>query len=326
MMKMKLSRRRFLRLAAGAAALPAISRTARAQAYPTRPVRIVVGAAAAGALDITARLMGQWLSERQSQPFIIENRPGAGTYIGTEAVVRSRPDGYTLLLIGLPNVVNAILYDKLNFIRDIAPVAGFMRYPNAMVVHPSFPANSVPEFIAYGRSHPGKITMASGGIGTAGHVSGELFKIMTGIKMTHVPYRGGAPAINDLLGGQVQVYFSTVPSVIEYIKADTLRALAVTTETRLAMLPDTPTIAEFVPGYEVNGWHGLGAPKDTPAEIIEKLNKEINAALADSKMRARIAGLGGTVLPGSPADFGKLMTDETEKWAKVIQATNIKAE
>ncbi len=327
-MKMKLPRRRFLRLTAGAAALPAIPRTARAQAYPTRPVRIVVAAAAGGALDIVARLMGQWLSERLGQPFVIENRPGAGTNIGTEAVVRSPPDGYTLLLVGSPNAVNATLYEKLNFnfIRDIAPVAGFMRYPNAMVVHPSFPANSVPEFIAYARANPGKITMASGGLGTAGHVSGELFKMMTGIKMTHVPYRGGGPAIKDLLGGQVQVYFSTIPSVIEHIRAGTLRPLAVTTDTRLAILPDTPTIAEFVPGYEASGWQGLGAPKDTPAEIIDRLNKEINAALADRKMRARLTDLGGTPLPGSPADFGKLIADETEKWAKVIRAANIKAE
>jgi tripartite-type tricarboxylate transporter receptor subunit TctC len=328
MMKMNLPRRRFLRVAAGAAALPAIPRTARARAYPTRPVRIVVPAAAAGALDITARLMGQRLSERLGQPFVIENRPGAATNIGTEAVARSPPDGYTLLLLGSPNAVNATLYDNLsfNFIRDIAPVAGFMRYPNAMVVHPSFPANSVPEFIAYARANPGKITMASGGIGTAGHVSGELFKMMAGIEMTHVPYRGGAPAINDLLGGQVQVYFSTIPSAIEYIKAGTLRPLAVTTDTRLAILPDTPTIAEFVPGYEGSSWAGLGAPKDTPVEIIDRLNKEINAALADHKMRARLADLGGTPLPGSPADFGKFIANETEKWAKVIRAANIKAE
>jgi tripartite-type tricarboxylate transporter receptor subunit TctC len=327
-MKMQLPRRRFLRLAAGAAALPAMTRTAWAQAYPTRPVRIVVPAAAGGALDIIARLMGQWLSERMSQPFVIENRPGAGTNIGTEAVVRSPPDGYTLLLLGSPNAINATLYEKLNFnfIRDIAPVAGFLRYPNAMVVHPSFPANSVSEFIAYARANPGKITMASGGIGTAGHISGALFKIMTDIKMTHVPYRGGGPAINDLLGGQVQVYFSTIPSVIEHIRAGTLRLLAVTTDIRLAILPDTPTIAEFVPGYEGSGWQGLGAPKDTPAEIIDKLNKEINAALADRKMRARLADLGGSPLPGSPADFGKFIADETEKWAKVIRAANIKAD
>jgi tripartite-type tricarboxylate transporter receptor subunit TctC len=325
---MNFPRRRFLRLTAGAATLPAISWTARAQSYPTRPVRIVVAAAAGGALDIVARLMGQWLSVRLGQPFVIENRPGAGTNIGTEAVVRSPPDGYTLLLVGSPNAVNATLYEKLNFnfIRDIAPVAGFMRYPNAMVVHPSFPANSVPEFIAYARDNPGKITMASGGLGTAGHVSGELFKMMTGIKMTHVPYRGGGPAINDLLGGQVQVYFSTIPSVIEHIRAGTLRLLAVTTDTRLAILPDTPTIAEYVPGYEGSGWQGLGAPRDTPAEIIDRLNKEINAALADRQMRARLTDLGGTPLPGSPADFGKFIADETEKWAKVIRAINIKAE
>jgi tripartite-type tricarboxylate transporter receptor subunit TctC len=328
MMKIKLSRRRFLRIAAGAAVVPNVSRTAWAQTYPTRPVRIVVPAAAAGSLDITARLMGQWLSERLGQPFVIENRPGAGTNVGTEAVVRSPPDGYTLLLVGSPNAVNATLYSKLNFnfIRDIAPIAGFMRYPNAMVVHPSFPANSVPEFIGYARANPGKIAMASGGIGTAGHVSGELFKMLTGIKMIHVPYRGGGPALNDLLGGQVQVYFSTVPSVIGYIKAGTLRPLAVTTDTRLAMLPDTPTVAEFVPGYEGSGWQGLGAPKHTSAAIIDKLNKEINAALADGKMRARLADLGGTPLTGSPADFGRFIVDETEKWAKVIRTANIAAE
>jgi tripartite-type tricarboxylate transporter receptor subunit TctC len=327
-MKMKLPRRRFLRLAAGAAALPAVSRTARAQAYPTRPVRIVVPAPAAGALDIAARLLGQWLSERLGQPFVIENRPGAGTNIGTEAVVRSPPDGYTLLLLASPNAINATLYDKLNFnfVRDIASVAGFMRSPNAMVVHPSFPANSVPEFIAYARANPGKINMASGGIGTAGHISGELFKAMTGIKMTHVSFRGGGPAIIALLGGQVQIYFSTMPSAIEYIKAGTLRPLAVTTDTRSAILPDTPSIAEFVPGFEASEWQGLGTPKDTPAVIIDKLNKEINAALADRKMRTRIADLGGTPLPGSPADFGKFIAEETEKWAKVIRAANIKAE
>jgi tripartite-type tricarboxylate transporter receptor subunit TctC len=328
MIKMELPRRRFLRLAAGAAASPAISRTARAQAYPTRPVRIVVGATAAGALDISARLMGQWLSERLGQPFVIENRPGAGTNIGTQAVVRSPPDGYTLLLLGLPNAVNAALFGKLNFniLRDIAPVASFMRYPNAMVVHPSFPANSVPKFIAYACANPGKINMASGGIGTAGHISGELFKAMTGIKMTHVPYRGGAPAITALLGGQVQVYFSTIPSAIEYIKAGTLRPLAVTTDSRLALLPDTPTIAEFVPGYEASDWQGLGAPKDTAAEIIDRLNNEINAALVDRKMRARLADLGGTPLPGSHTDFGKFIADEIEKWGKVIRAANIKPE
>jgi tripartite-type tricarboxylate transporter receptor subunit TctC len=326
MMKIKLPRRKFLRLAAGAAALPTVPPTARAQTYPTRPVRIVVPAATAGALDIAARLMGQWLSERLGQPFVTENRPGAGTNIGTEAVVRSSPDGYTLLLVSSPNVLNATLYDKLNFnfIRDIAPVAGFIRNPNAMVVHPSFPANSVPEFIAYTRANPGKINMASGGIGTAGHVSGELFNMMTNVRMTHVPYRGGGPAITDLLGGGIQVYFGTIPSAIEHIKAGTLRPLAVTADIRMAMLPDVPTIAEFVPGYEASGWQGLGAPKDTPAQIIEKLNEEINAALADRKMSARLVALGSTLLPGSPADFRKFIADETEKWAKVLRAANVK--
>jgi tripartite-type tricarboxylate transporter receptor subunit TctC len=325
---MKLPRRNFLRLAAGAAALPTVSRFVWAQAYPSRPVRIIVPIAPGGAGDITARLIGQWLSERLGQPFVIENRPGGGTNIGTEAVVRAPADGYTLLMVGGYNAINATLYDRLNFdfISDIAPVAGITRVPNVMVVHPSVPATTVPQFIAYAKANPGKISMASGGIGSTPHISGELFKMMAGIDMVHVPYRGGGPALNDLLGGQVQVYFATTVSSIGYIRAGRLRALAVTTATRSDALPDIPTMAEFVPGYEASFWLGVGAPKATPAEIVEKLNKEVNAALDDLKIKARLADLGGTPLPGSPADFGKLIAEETEKWAKVIRAANIKAE
>ena len=303
---MKLPRRNFLHLAAGAAALSGVSRIARAQAYPSRPVRIIVGAAPSGTYDIMARLIGQWLSERLGQPFVIENRPGAGTTIGTEAVVKAPPDGYTLLLVGGAAVTSALLYDKLNFnlIRDIAPVAAISREPHVMVVNPSVPASTVPEFIAHAKGNLGKISMASGGVGTVGHLSGELFKMMTGVNLVHVPYRGLAPALTDLLGGQVQVTFSGMASVIEYIRAGRLRALAVTTATRSDVLPDVPTVDEFVPGYEASAWFGVGAPKATPAEIVEKLNKEINAGLADPKMKARLADLGGTVLVGSPAEFG----------------------
>ena len=325
---MKLARRRFLHLAAGAAALPALSRIAKAQAYPTRPVRLIVPVAPAGASDITARLIGQWLSERLGQPFIIENRPGAGNSIGTEAVVRAPADGYTLLLVGGFNAVNATFYDKLNynFIRDIAPVASIVRTPFVMVVNPSVPAKSVPEFIAYAKANPGRITFGSAGIGGSNHLAGELFKFMAGVNMVHVPYRGIAPALNDLLGGQVQVTFASMPSSIEYISAGRLRALAVTTVSRAEALQDIPTVGEFVPGYEASAWFGIGAPKATPAEIIEKLNKEVNAALADPRMKARIVDLGGDVLALSPADFGKLIADETEKWGKVIRALNIKAD
>jgi tripartite-type tricarboxylate transporter receptor subunit TctC len=325
---MKLPRRKFLYLAAGAAALPVVSRIAWAQAYPARPVRIIVGATAGGGFDIVARPMGQWLSERLGQPFLIENRPGAGSNIGTEAVVRAPPDGYTLLLASAANAINAALYDKLsfNFIRDIAPITGIMRVPSAMMVHPAVPAKTVPEFIAYAKANPGKINMASGGIGTPGHVSGELFKMMTGVQMIHVPYRGLAPALTDLLGGQAQVLFGALTSSIEYIRAGKLRALAVTTTARSEALPDLPTIGEFLPGYEASQWYGIGAPKNTPAEIVDRLNKEINAALADRKIKARLADLGGTPLVGSPADFGKLIAEETEKWGKVIRAANIKAD
>ena len=325
---MKLPRRNFLHLAAGAAALPAISRIALAQAYPTRPVGIVVPFTPGGASDITARLMGQWLSERLGQQFVIDNRPGGGTNIGTEAVVRAPADGYTLLMVGGYNAINATLYDKLNhnFIRDIAPVAGIIVVPNVMVVNPSVPAATVPEFIAYAKSKPGKTTMASAGTGTPSHVTGELFKMMAGVNLVHVPYRGGGPALTDLLSGQVQVMFATMPSSIEYIRAGKLRALAVATATRSEALADVPTVGEFVPGYEASSWSGVGAPKATPAEIVDKLNKEINAGLADPKMKARLADLGGTVLPGPPSDFGKLIAEETEKWAKVVKFAGIKPE
>jgi tripartite-type tricarboxylate transporter receptor subunit TctC len=325
---MKLPRRKFLHLAAGAAALPAASRFARAQAYPTRPVRIVVGLAPGGTNDIVARLMGQWLSERLGQPFVIDNRPGAASNIATEAVARAAADGYTLLLSSVNNAISATLYERLNFnfIRDITAVAGILRTPNVMVVNPSVPAKSVPEFIAYAKANPGKLNMASPGNGTSLHVVGELFKMMTGVNMVHVPYRGGGPALTDLLGGQVQVYFTGTVSSIEYIKTGRLRALAVTAATRSEALPDVPTVSEFVPGYEASGWFGVGAPKSTPAEIIDKLNNEVNAALADPKMKARLADVGGSALSGSPADFGKLIADETEKWAKVIKFAGIKAD
>ncbi len=325
---MKLPRRQFLHLAAGAAALSAMSRFAWAQTYPTRPVRLIEGFGAGGAADIIARLIGQWLSERLGQPFVIENRTGAATNIATEAVVKAVPDGYTLLFVTSINASNAALYDSLNFnfIRDIAPVASIDRLPFVMEVNPSVPAKTVPEFIAYAKGNLGKINMASVGNGTIPHVAGELFKMMTGVNMVHVPYRGEAPALTGLLGGQVQVYFGTLPGSIEYIRVGKLRALAVTTATRSEALPDVPTLSEFVPNYEASGWHGIGVPKNTPAEIVEKLNKEINAGLADPKFKARLADLGGTVLAGSPADFGKLIADETDKWAKVIRTANIKPE
>jgi tripartite-type tricarboxylate transporter receptor subunit TctC len=321
-------RRQFLHLAAGAAALPIMSRFAWAQAYPARPVRIIVPFAPAGSADITARLIGQWLSERLGQQFVIDNRPGGGTNIGTEAVVRAPPDGYTLLLATAANAVNATLYDKLNFnfIRDIAPVAGIIVVPNVMVVHPSVPAKSVPELIAYAKANPGKINIASGPIGGPAHVAAELFKMMTGTDMLLVSYRGGGPALTDLLGGQVQVMFPTTAASIEYIRAGRLRALAVTAATRSDALPDIPTVGEFVPGFEASFWTGIGAPKATPAEIVDKLNKEINAGLADPKIKARLADLGGDVLVLSPADFGKYIADETEKWGNVIRALNIKAD
>jgi len=323
---MKLPRRIFLHLAAGAAALPAVSRVAWAQAYPSRPVRLIVPLAPGGATDIVARVIGQWLSERLGQPFIVENRPGAGTNLGTEAVVRAAPDGYTLLLAAPNNAINASFYEKLNFnfIRDIAPVAGIISHSLVIVVHPSVPAKTVPEFIGYAKANPGKLNMASPGNGTPNHVSGELFKMLAGVDMVHVPYRSGGPALTDLIAGQVQVMFPATVSSIEYIRDGRLRALAVTTATRSELLPDIPTVDQFVPGYEASGWFGLGAPKATPAEIVEKLNKEINAGLADPKIKTRLADLGGTPLVGSPADFGKLVADDTEKWGKVVRAANIK--
>jgi tripartite-type tricarboxylate transporter receptor subunit TctC len=325
---MKLPRRNFLHLAAGAAALPAVSRLARAQDYPARPVRLIVGFAPGGTTDITARLIGQWLSERLGQQFVIENRTGAATNIATEAVVRAPADGYTLLLVTASNAINATLYDKLtfNFIRDIAPVAGVIRYPLVMQVNPSFPAKTVPEFISHAKSNPGKISYGSGGIGTSIHVASELFKMMAGVDMIHVPYRGGAPAMTDLMAGQVQVVFNPVPESMEFIRAGKLRPLAVTTATRSEVLPDVPTVGDFVPGYEASALQGIGAPKDTPVQIVEKLNKEINAGLADSKLKARFADLGATVFVVSPTDFGKFIADETEKWAKVIKFAGAKAE
>ena len=323
---MKLLRRQLLHLVAGAAALPAVSRFALALDYPTRPIHVIVGYPPGSGPDIEARLIGQWLSERLGQPFIVENRPGAASNLATEAVVHAPPDGYTLLLVASANASNATLYDKLsfNFIRDIAPVASIMRAPFVMQVNPSFPARSVPEFIAYAKANPRKINMASSGNGTLPHVCGELFKMMTGIDMLHVPYRGGAPAMVDLMSGQVQVGFSVVTETIEHIKSGKLRALAVTTAERSEVLPDVPTIGEFVPGYEASAWVGIGAPRNTPAEIIEKLNADINAGLTDPKLKARFAELGATVFVGSPADFGRFIADETEKWAKVIKFAGIK--
>jgi tripartite-type tricarboxylate transporter receptor subunit TctC len=320
-------RRQFLHLAAGAAAQSAAPRTARAQAYPTRPVRILVGFAAGGLADILARLTGQWLSERLSQSFIIENRPGAGGNIATEMVVNAPPDGHTLLLTTPANINNAALYDKtnFNFVRDIASVAAIIRVPNVMAVHPSLPVKTVLEFIAYAMANPGKVNFSSGGVGTGGHLSGELLKAMAGLNIQHVPYRGAAPALTDLLGGQVPTMFADMTSV-EHIRTGKLRALAVTTSTRSAALPEIPSVGEFVPGYEASGVYGLGAPKNTPAEIINKLNKEINAGFATPKMKATLADLGGMVLEGSPANYGQLIVVETEKWGKVIRAANIKAE
>jgi tripartite-type tricarboxylate transporter receptor subunit TctC len=323
---MKLFRRQFLHLAAGAAALPAVSRIARAQTYPTRPVRWMVGTAAGASPDIVARIMGQWLSEHLSQPLIIENRPGAGTNIAVQAVVRAPPDGYSLLFITSANAINATLYENLsfNFIRDIAPVASIMRGPLIAVVNPSVPFKTVPELIAYAKANPGKISMASNSNGTVSHVAGELFKMMTGTDMLHVAYRSEPPALTDLIGGQVQVMFDNIPGVIELIKAGKLRALAITTARRWEALPELPTVDSFVPGYEASATFGVGVPKGTPTEIIERLNKEINSALADPKMKAQIAELGATPLAGSPSDYGNLIVDETEKWGKVVKFSDAK--
>jgi len=323
---MKLPRRKFLHLAAGAAAVPAMSRTAWAQAYPSRLVRIIVDTAPGGAPDIIARLMGPWLSERLGQQFVTENRPGGSSNIGTEAVVRAPSDGYTLLLVDSTAAINATLYDKLNFVflRDIAPITGILRFPYVMVIHPSVPAKTVPEFIAYAKANPSKLNMGSPGTGSGPHIAGELFKMMAGVDMVHVPYRGGGPVMTDLLGGQVQVLFGTTSLTIEQIRAGKLLALAVTTAARWEGLSELPTLGTFVPGFEASSVYGLGAPKNTSTLIIDKLNAAINAGLADPKMNARLVELGGTVLPGSPEDFGRLMSDETEKWGKVIRAANIK--
>jgi tripartite-type tricarboxylate transporter receptor subunit TctC len=324
---MKLPRRQFLHLAAGAAALP-VSRSAWAQTYPTRPIHVVVGFAAGGGVDITARLIGQWLSERLGQSFITDNRPGAGGNIGTEAVVNAAPDGYTLLLATVPNAVNATLYEKLNFdfIRDIAPVAGIIRVPQVILLNPSVPAKTVPELIGYAKANPGKVNMASAGNGSAPHMAGELFKMMAGIDMVHVPYRGQGPALTDLLGGQVQVLFATTPGTTEYIRTGKLRGLAVTTASRAQVLPELPTVGDSLPGYEASQWYGIGAPKSTPAPVIDRLNKEINAALADPGMKARFADIGGEPLSGTPAAFGTLIAAETEKWGKVVRAAGLKPE
>ena len=323
---MKLARRRFLHLAAGATALPAASRFAWAQAYPSRPVRLIIGYPPGGSADITARLTGQWLSERLGQPVVIESRPGAATNLATEAVVRASPDGYTLLLVAPANAINATLYDKLSFdfLRDIVPVAGIIRFPNVVVVNPSLPIKTIPELIAYAKANPGKLNMASSGNGSTIHMSGELFKMLTGINMVHVPYRGGAPALTDLIAGQVQVMFDNIPTSAEHIKAGKLRGLAVTSASRSQVLPDLPTVADFLPGYEASAWYGLGAPKGTPDEVIDKINKGMNAVLADPKSQARFAELGASLLPGSPADFGKLVADETEKWGKVVKFSGAK--
>ena len=325
---MKFARRQFLNMAAGAAALPATSQIARAEGYPARPVRLIVGFGAGGAPDIMARLMGQWLSERLGQPFVVENRPGANGNIGTEAAVRAPADGYTLLLVLPSHTVNATLYQNLNhnFLRDIAPVASISRDPEVIIVNPSLPVHSFPEFIAYAKANAGKINMASPGVGSAPHMAGELFKFMTGIDMTHVAYRSSAAAITDLLGGQVQVYFAPISASIEYVRAGKLRALGVTTAARVEALPDIPTAGDFVPGYEASAWYGICAPKRTPAEIVDRINMEINAGLSDPKLKVRLAGLGSSVFVLSPSDFGKFIADETEKWAKVIKFANIKPE
>jgi tripartite-type tricarboxylate transporter receptor subunit TctC len=325
---MKLSRRRFLRLASAAVALPASSRLARAQAWPNRPVRLIIGYTPGGSADLTARLMGQWLSEKLGQSFVIENRPGGGTNIATEAVLRAAPDGYTLLLVAPANAINATLYDKLNFnfIAEVEPVAGLIRFPNVVVVNPSLPVKTIPELIAYAKANPGKLNMASSGNGSTIHMSGELFKMLTDINLVHVPYRGGAPALTDLIAGQVQVMFDNIPTCAEQVKSGKLRGLAVTSTTRSEVLPDLPTVADFLPGYEASAWYGIGAPKGTPAEIVERLNKTVNEILADPKVKAKFSEYGAMLLPGSPADFGKLLADETEKWGKVVKFAGAKVD
>ena len=323
---MTLRRRQFLSLAGAAIALPAVSRLARAQAYPARSVRVIIGYTPGGSADITARLMTQWLTERLGQSFVVDSRPGAGTNIATEAVVNAPPDGYTLLLVAPANAINATLYEKMNhvYVRDIAPVAGIIRFPNVVVVNPSLPVKTIPELIAYAKANPGKLNMASSGNGSTIHMSGELFKMMTGVNMTHVPYRGGAPALTDMIGGQVQVMFDNIPTATEFVRSGQLRGLAVTGSGRSETLPDLPTVAEFLPGYEAYSWYGLGAPKGTPVEIVDKLNHEINAILAEPKAKERFRELGATVIPGTPADFGKWVVDETEKWGKVVKFAGAK--
>jgi tripartite-type tricarboxylate transporter receptor subunit TctC len=325
---MKLPRRNFLHLVAGAAAVPTASRIAWAQSYPSRPVRLVVGYAPGGAGDISARLLGQWLSERFGQQFIVENRTGAGTNIATESVVRAAADGYTLLISSAANAINATLYDRLNFnfIRDTTPISGTIRVPHVIVVHPSFSAKTLPEFIAYAKANPGKLTWASPGVGTAGHVCGELFKMMAGLNMVHAPYRGGGAAMADLLSGQLQVYIGAMTSSLEYVKASRLRALAVSTATRSEALPEVARVSDFVPGFETSDWGGVSAPRSTPSDIVDKLNREINTAFADPKFKARLADLGGAPFPGSPAQFSTFIAEETEKWGKVIKFANIKLE
>ena len=325
---MKLSRRRFLQAASGAIALPASSRLARAQAYPSRPVRLIIGYTPGGSADLTARLMGQWLSEKLGQSFVIENRPGGGTNIATEAALRSPPDGYTLLLVAPANAINATLYDKLNFnfIKEVEPVAGLIRFPNVVVVNPSVPVKTIPELIAYAKANPGKLNMASSGNGSTIQMSGELFKMLTGINMVHVPYRGGAPALTDLIAGQVQVMFDNLPTCAEHVKSGKLRGLAVTSTARSEVLPDLPTVADFLPGYEASAWYGIGAPKGTPAEIVDRLNKTVNEILADPKVKAKFSEYGAILLPGSAADFGKLLADETEKWGKVVKFAGAKVD
>ena len=325
---MKFLRRQFLRFAAAAIAAPALPRLAAALDYPVRPTRIVAGFAAGGGVDITARLIGQWLADRLGQPFVVENRTGAGGNIGTETVVNAAPDGYTLLLATVPNAVNASLYEKLsfNFVRDITPVAGVIRVPMVVLINPAVPAQTLPELISYAKANPGKVNMASAGSGSAPHMAGELFKMMAGVHMVHVPYRGQGPAMTDLLSGQVQVLFAAAPGTADFIKTGKLRALAVTTAARMQEQPDIPTVGDFVPGYEASQWYGFAAPKNTPAEIVDRLNKEINAGIADPGMKARLAAIGGATMPGSPSDFGRLIAEETEKWGKVVRAGGLKPE
>jgi tripartite-type tricarboxylate transporter receptor subunit TctC len=325
---MTILRRRFLQLAAGAVAMPAVSRVAHAQAYPNRPVRLIIGYTPGGSADITARLMSQWLSERLGQQFVVESRPGGGTNIATEAVVRAAPDGYTLLLVAPANAVNATLYEKLNFefLRDIAPVASLIRFGNVMVVNPKVPAKTVPEFIAYAKANPGKINMASSGAGSTIHMSGELFKMMAGVDMVHVPYRGGAPALTDMIAGQVQVMFDNIPTSLQHVRTGALRGLAVTTTEPSELLPDLPVVADFLPNFEASAWYGIGAPKDTPVEIVRTLNREVNAILADPKVKTRFGELGATLIPGTPGEFYKLLANETDKWGKVVKFAGIKPE